>query len=162
MFEKLRDNDELPPEEKTVRRLTDEATILIIAASESPAKAFSLIHFHLLRNPPILQRVQDEIINLLPDHKTMPSLTQLEQAPYLSAVIKQGLRLHGGITARTQRVASNEDLHYQDWVIPRVHLQHSLRLRPPQPRYLPGSPGIQAQALAGKGSNGPVVWRATW
>lgn len=118
MFEKLWSSDELPPQEKTAKRLTDEATILIIAASESPAKTLALIHFHLMSNPQMLQRLRSELKALMPDSKTIPSLLQLEQAPYLSAVVKEGLRLHGGITARSSRVAPTEALQYKNRTIP--------------------------------------------
>lgn len=36
----------------------------------------------------------------------------------MTTVIKEGLRLHNGITARSQRVAPTEILHYRDWIIP--------------------------------------------
>jgi len=48
----------------------------------------------------------------------IPTLSQLENLPYLSAVVKEGLRMHGGVTARSSRVAPNEVLKYKQWSIP--------------------------------------------
>lgn len=42
---------------------------------------------------------------------------QLQELPYLSGVICEGLRLHGGVIWRSQRI-SREPLQYKDWVIP--------------------------------------------
>jgi cytochrome P450 len=41
----------LPPSEKTLVRLTDEAFVALIAGSESPAKIMALIAYHLMQNP---------------------------------------------------------------------------------------------------------------
>lgn len=48
----------------------------------------------------------------------IPSLNKLESLPYLTAIVKEGLRMHGGITARSSRVAPNEVLIYKQWRIP--------------------------------------------
>lgn len=118
IFEEIRNDPDLPPQEKTTDRLTDEATILVIAASETPAKTLSLLVFHLLRNPEILAKARQELSALSPPAGEMLSLPQLESLPYLSAIIKEGLRLHGGIVARSQRVAKYETLHCAGFDIP--------------------------------------------
>ena len=51
IVEDLRDNEKLPPSEKTLVRLTDEAFVALIAGSESPAKIMALIAYHLMQNP---------------------------------------------------------------------------------------------------------------
>jgi cytochrome P450 len=45
------------------------------------------------------------------------SCGQLQELPYLSAVINEGLRLHGGVIWRSQRIAP-EPLPFQKWIIP--------------------------------------------
>jgi cytochrome P450 len=98
--------------------LTDEATILVIAASESPAKTLALIHFYLMNNPLKLRKLRQELKDSMSNSHKIPSLSKLESLPYMSAVVKEGLRLHGGITARSSRVAPNEALQYKEWTIP--------------------------------------------
>lgn len=62
----------------------------------------------------MLSKVRSEL-RLLPD---TASLTELEQLPYLSAVIAEGNRLSFGLTKRTCRIAPDEALQYNGYVIP--------------------------------------------
>lgn len=112
------EDESLPAHEKTVERLTDEATILVIAASETPAKVLSLIIFYLLARPDMIQLIREELRTISAQDGGTPSLHQLEQLPHLSATVKEGLRLHGGIVTRSQRVSRNEALQYGDYIIP--------------------------------------------
>ena len=113
IFEELRDSPKLPSSEKSLRRLTDEGNVLLIAATETPAKVMALITYHLLANPPYLKRLKDDIQGIT-DH----TLATLESLPFLSACIKEGLRLHGGIVARSQRISPNMPMQYKQWTIP--------------------------------------------
>jgi len=108
----------VPDTEKTAIRLTDEATVLVVAGSETPAKTLALIHFYLMHHPLILSTLRQELKAAMGTSSDVPSLAKLENLPYLSAVIKEGLRLHGGITARSARIAPNETLHYKEWSVP--------------------------------------------
>ena len=113
----MRDNPNLPPQEKSLARLADECSILLIAGSETPAKALAIIYYHLMANPSKLLRLRAELKAAMRDFRQIPSQAILEKLPYLSAVIHEGLRLHGGIVARTQRLAPNP-LQYKQWTIP--------------------------------------------
>ena len=118
IFHSILSSPSLPAREKGLKRLTDEGAILLIAGSETPAKVLSLILFHLTSNPRTIQRLRTELDVAKASSADSLGLTQLEQLPYMTAVIKEGLRLHNGITARSQRVAPTETLHYGDWIIP--------------------------------------------
>lgn len=117
IIEELRDNRNLPPQEKSLTRLVDECSILLIAGSETPAKALALIYYHLMANPAKLMRLRTELKTVMPDSHQIPSQSTLEKLPYLSAIIHEGLRLHSGIVARTQRLAPTS-LQYKQWTIP--------------------------------------------
>jgi len=54
----------------------------------------------------------------MPSKESEVSVTRLEQLPFLSAVIAEGLRISIGVTARLPRIATDELLTYKDWVIP--------------------------------------------
>ena len=60
IFHTLRDSD-LPPNERTLDRLRDEAVIITGAGSETTAKAVTHISFYLLSNPEILLKLQAEL-----------------------------------------------------------------------------------------------------
>ena len=115
LIEELRDNQALPHQEKSLDRLTDECSILLIAGSESPAKVLAIVLYHLMANPPMLCRLRKELGTATCD-ETLPSQSRLEKQPYLTAVMYEGLRLHSGIVARSARIAPNQ-LRYKEWII---------------------------------------------
>ena len=84
-----------------------------LPGSESPARSLATIFYHLLSNFKILNKLRVEL-------ETVPntaSWSQLEQLPYLSAVIEEGNRLFWGVTARLARIAP-EPLKYGSYTIP--------------------------------------------
>jgi cytochrome P450 len=84
------------------------------AGTDSSANTLSAITFHLLSNPPILQKLREELEKAIPDKddRQFPSFNQVEQLPYLSAVAQEGLRLDPAVISRQQRVAPSEALVY--------------------------------------------------
>jgi cytochrome P450 len=117
IFQNLLDNPDLPKEEKTVQRLADEGEILIAAGNETTAKTLSYMTFYILNTPGVLEKLREELKTVMPTAKHMPTWTELEKLPYLTAVIMEGLRISLGMTTRLPRV-SHEPLRYKDWVIP--------------------------------------------
>ena len=89
VFNELMDST-LPPEELSISRLQDEAVSLIGAGIESTRWTLTLACYHILDNPSILKRLQQELHELIPDPAKAPSLSQLEQSPYLSACVEEG------------------------------------------------------------------------
>lgn len=128
MFHALRDGD-LPASEKTSDRIADEGTIFMGAASLSVAHTLTIISFFLLSEPNhnMINHLRKELQPLMPTADSIPTYTQLEQLPYLYAVINEGIRMGWGATTRLPRIAPDEDLMYTDrtqetekqWLIPR-------------------------------------------
>ncbi|KAL8685638.1 MAG: hypothetical protein Q9218_007635 [Villophora microphyllina] len=116
VFAKLLDSD-LPSQEKSLDRLGREGMVLIIAGSEATARTLSVVSYHLLANPEKLAKLQKQLQVTVPDPNILPSLAQLENAPYLYACIQEGLRLAHGIAGRLPRV-SRDPFVYQSWKIP--------------------------------------------
>lgn len=114
IFYELRDNPTLPPSEKSLSRLEQEGTLLVMAGTESTAKSIGITHYHLLANPHMLSRVRSELRSLPPN----ASFTDLEQLRYLSAAIAEGNRLSFGLTKRNCRLAPDEAIQYSDYIIP--------------------------------------------
>ncbi|RYO78240.1 hypothetical protein DL766_010005 [Monosporascus sp. MC13-8B] len=118
VFETLLSSD-LPPQEKTLDRLTDEAAALLGAGTETTAWALSVLTYHLLAKPKVLARLTQELREAVEDPQRLPPWTALEKLPYLGAVIYEGLRLSYGIASRTARTAPDEDLVYRGEWTPR-------------------------------------------
>ena len=89
VFNSLLTSD-LPPEELSVARLKDEAAGVVGAGIETTKTTLSLASFHILDNPEILRRLQEELTDAIPDVKTPPPLSTLEKLPYLTALIQEG------------------------------------------------------------------------
>jgi cytochrome P450 len=101
VYDSVLESPVLPSEEKSLLRLEQEGALLVLAGTESPSKSLLILFYHLLSNPSILRKLRDEI-NTLP---SSASWIQLEQLPYLSAVIEEANRLSFGVTARLARIA---------------------------------------------------------
>lgn len=109
----------LPPTEKTFNRIFEEIATVTGAAFETSASTIRLIMFHIFANKSILERSRAEITTAVtksPKSWPLP-LQTLEQLPYLTAVIMEGLRLSPALGTRTPRV-SDKDLFYGSWRIP--------------------------------------------
>ncbi|GJC90649.1 cytochrome P450 monooxygenase tri4 [Colletotrichum liriopes] len=112
VFAELFDSD-LPPEEKTTKRLTAEGVVVMIAGTETTSFTLTVITFYLLTKPEILKKLTQELRTVVKDPEHLPSWPTLEALPYFSAVISEGLRLAPGVASRTSRVATEEDLVYR-------------------------------------------------
>lgn len=118
IFHELLASPDLPEEDKRMTRLIDEGMTVIAAGSNTLSWFFKTIFFHILANPSVLARLKAELEDAIPNAMDIPTLLQLEQLPYLDAVIKEGFRLSFGVTHRLQRIAPNETLQYGDYSIP--------------------------------------------
>ncbi|KAI1335852.1 cytochrome P450 [Xylariaceae sp. FL0016] len=104
---------ELVSVEKDPRRLAEEAVAVISAGTETTSWALTVITYHLLTKPEILDRLRNELKQVVEDPAHLPPWTTFEDLPYLGAVIQEGLRLSYGVSARTAREPVNEDLVYR-------------------------------------------------
>ncbi|KAL9122679.1 MAG: hypothetical protein Q9187_000765 [Circinaria calcarea] len=117
-------NSDLPSPEKANARLRQEAQLLVLAGQDTTAYTLSSVTFELLNNPEMLGKLQAELVKALPESNTPLNSAQLEQLPYLTGIIQEGIRLHPGALVRQTRVATNEDLFFKDsetqneWIIP--------------------------------------------
>ncbi|KAI4248152.1 MAG: hypothetical protein L6R40_001241 [Gallowayella cf. fulva] len=134
IFHDLFTDDHLIPEEKTPERLAAEAHTL------------SVISYHIIANPGILHKLQDELATVLPSDGSKPKWSRLEQLPYLvgicelprviwfSPILSDKLtecyhprrlevdpvfKVSCGVSHRLQRISPDTDLTYQEWSIPK-------------------------------------------
>jgi cytochrome P450 len=114
-------HSDLPLEEKGVERLTDEADTIIAAGQETLSSTLTFITYHLLSNPVVLRTLKEELAEAIPDAEIVTPEATLSNLPYLTGVIKEGLRLGYGISGRLHRVPL-EPLTFSapdhEWVIP--------------------------------------------
>lgn len=110
IFDSMLDAD-VPPEEKSVLRLAEEAQTLVGAGSLTTARALETTLYYLLlpSSSHYLSRLRAELEAAIPDPTTTPTLTTLEKLSFLSAVIHEGLRLSTGVPHRLARVSPDTD-----------------------------------------------------
>lgn len=97
--------------------LTQESFDLITAATEIVANALAFGLYQLLSH----SRVHDRLRTELTEHfasSVSPSLLALESLPYLSAVVKEALRLSSPIPGRLPRVIPSEGAQIGDFFVP--------------------------------------------
>ena len=118
MFQELLDSD-LPAEEKSVARLTDEGIGLLGAGTATTSLVMGATFYHILANPHVLQTIEEELQEIQHDGLSAQALlARLEQMPYLNASIKEGLRLSNIASHRNMRIAVDRSLKFQNWIIP--------------------------------------------
>ncbi|KAI1380485.1 cytochrome P450 [Hypoxylon crocopeplum] len=118
---------QMDPRQREQLHLGDEAATLLGAGTETTSWTLAVITYHLLNQPELLARLSQELHQAVDDPQHLPSWNVLERVPYLQAVIKEGLRLSYGTSARSSRVPTQESLLYRgewegkqvEYVIPR-------------------------------------------
>lgn len=74
---------ELPDDEKTVARLTDEGFVVVAAGGETTARVLSALMFFLLSSPEWLVKVHDELDSVMYDPQILTTWQKLEGLPCL-------------------------------------------------------------------------------
>lgn len=87
--------------------LFDEAQALMFAGADTAANVLMLSTYYLLKQPDTYRSLKEELRRAWPDLKSPPPLRDLEQLPYLDAVIKEGLRLSSGVISGLLRIVPN-------------------------------------------------------
>ncbi|KAK7937318.1 cytochrome P450 [Apiospora aurea] len=113
----------LPEPELRHRRVAEEVASITGAGFESTAAVMRVTLFHIYSSPAILGRLRRELRSSGYGSKgAYPAdldWTKLQQLPYLTGVLHEGLRLSPGLASRMARVAPDRDLFYGDrWRIP--------------------------------------------
>ncbi|KAG8531301.1 uncharacterized protein KY384_002929 [Bacidia gigantensis] len=117
VFETLLDSD-LPPYDKSVSRLVEDAQTLVGAGSITTSLILALTTYYVITDEEILDKCMDELTQAIPDTDHALPLVELEKLPYLSAIILEALRICYGVSHRLQRVCPNEVISYNDYVLP--------------------------------------------
>ncbi|KAG8163184.1 hypothetical protein KVR01_007662 [Diaporthe batatas] len=113
----------LPDEDLAGKRLLAEAQLIVFAGEGTTAYTLNAATYELLAHPEVLQELQKELSEAIPDANKVPSFSQVETLPFLSAVIQETVRLHPGVMARQARISPDVPVTYKtksgwDYIIP--------------------------------------------
>jgi cytochrome P450 len=115
-------SDAIPESDKTVDRITQEARTLVGAGTETTGASLDTIVYHVLANPRVYQRLKAELTESAQRHSDMVEplvkYEVLQQLPYLTGVINEGLRLSNSVSGRLARVSPRDTYTYKSYVLP--------------------------------------------
>ncbi|KAI9663816.1 MAG: hypothetical protein M1821_007306 [Bathelium mastoideum] len=122
----LLDSAKLPSDERTVDRVAQDAQMLLMAGTLTMASALERLTFWMIDNPGVLQKLKEELRDVMPSISDVSKtpLATLENLPYLTAVIKEAIRLNYGISTPNFRSNPETPLVFEDknkgksWLIP--------------------------------------------
>ncbi|RAH79186.1 putative cytochrome P450 [Aspergillus japonicus CBS 114.51] len=139
-------SSDMPEAERETERLAREALQLFGAGTATLVRAFSMIFYHVLSNPPMRARLRDELKGIMAEYPAKrPTWQELERLPYLHGIVREGLRLSYGVMRHLARVSPDQPLQFREWTIPAgtpvgmsSHSLHSDPATFPEPaRFLP-------------------------
>ncbi|KAF4631314.1 hypothetical protein G7Y89_g6813 [Cudoniella acicularis] len=107
----------LPLAERSLQRMAQEGFTAILAGSETTARILTSATYYVLANPHVLIRLKIELDNAIQDRSKIPSFQILRKLPWLTAVIKEALRISALLTSRLPLLAPNI-LQFAEWTIP--------------------------------------------
>ncbi|KAG7291092.1 hypothetical protein NEMBOFW57_001102 [Staphylotrichum longicolle] len=73
--------------------LISEAIVMLVAGTDTTASALALSLNHLLQQPEVYRKLQDEVRTVMPTVDSRPAVEELDALPFLDACIKEGLRI---------------------------------------------------------------------
>ena len=118
IFYDVLSNPDCRPEEKETDHLQDQAQEIIGAGTVTTGHILARVTFHLLCDPSICSKLEAELGEIMAQTNGKPKWSQLEQLPYLTAVITEGLRIGYGVSHRLQRLFPDTVLEYNGYAIP--------------------------------------------
>lgn len=137
IFHQIVESD-LPPKEKTPRRLFGESVVFMGAGTETTARTLSVTAFYILHTPGVLPKLLEELNRVMPTINSPVAATDIESLPWLvcllqsrsgdlqtlltpsqTGCIHEGLRLAHGVPGRAPRIQPEHELRYKEWIIPR-------------------------------------------
>ncbi|KAF4620123.1 hypothetical protein G7Y89_g14699 [Cudoniella acicularis] len=106
----------LPPSDKSFERVSGDLATVTSAGFETTSSALRLIFYHVFSKPEILQRLRAELATVRSSDGF--EWRTLEQLPYLTSILMEGLRMSPGVVSRLARIAPDRDIIYKEGSIP--------------------------------------------
>ncbi|UPK95576.1 hypothetical protein LCI18_006511 [Fusarium solani-melongenae] len=89
------------------KALVGEAVDLLVAGSDTSATSMAVAVLEIISHPSIEKRLVEELDAAIPDKDNLPSIKSLENIPYLTACVKEGIRFAAAVPGRLPRVVPN-------------------------------------------------------
>ncbi|TGO41072.1 hypothetical protein BHYA_0027g00500 [Botrytis hyacinthi] len=113
----------LPESEKKFSNMSQEATNIIGAGTDTTAHTLMILMYYLASDAVRCEKLREELRSVGLERRENGELKKVElgmveRLIYLNACALEGLRLSYGVSSRLARIAPNENLRYGKWEIP--------------------------------------------
>lgn len=103
----------------SAKSLQEEAVNLVAAGSDTVGNAATVGTFYILRDAEVKARLRAELEDAWPDLDLDLGYEALERLPYLTAVIKESLRLSHGVVYPAPRIVGTQEAVIAGHVVPK-------------------------------------------
>ena len=111
-------DSKLPDVEKSPGHLAAEAQTSIGAGVITTTMALTAATYHILADPSVFDTLMTELLKAISDPSNSLDLKELEQIPYLVAVMYETLRIFQGVSHRLQRIFPDRPFQFKEWCVP--------------------------------------------
>ncbi|KAI0186078.1 cytochrome P450 [Xylaria flabelliformis] len=119
LFRNILSSKGLPDADKSPELMAQQAFEVVVAGIETTGRSLAAATYYVLSKPePVLLRLREELENAAAGPNSRIPLKLLENLPWLTAIIKEALRVGGASTARMPRISPHSPLLYKNWIIP--------------------------------------------
>ena len=98
--------------------LYEEGQALMFGGADTVGNTLMVGTHNLLQRPAVLQTLRQELLTAWPTLSKEPRLRELENLPYLNAVIKESLRMSSGVVSGLLRVVPSMGATVNDVTVP--------------------------------------------
>ncbi|KAJ5605341.1 cytochrome P450 [Penicillium lagena] len=118
MFKNMMSAAEKKSRELTKEHLISEAIVMFVAGTDTTAAALAITLHHLLQQPDIYRRLQDEVRTVMPTLDSRPTVPELDALPFLNACVKEGLRISCPSRTRLPRTVPTNGWSFGGYYLP--------------------------------------------
>ncbi|KAJ5909662.1 hypothetical protein N7504_004305 [Penicillium tannophilum] len=104
--------------ELTKEHLISEAIVMFVAGTDTTAAALAVTLHHLLQQPDIYRKLQDEVRTVIPTLDSRPTVPELDALPFLNACVKEGLRISCPSRTRLPRTVPANGWSFRGYHLP--------------------------------------------
>jgi len=101
-----------------VESLKDEGVSIMAAAADTTGNGMTVAAYNVLQNPAIYEKLKSELGEAFPHPSAPLDFQTLERLPYLTGVVKEGLRLSFGVVSRLGRVVPKGGVTFNGYHLP--------------------------------------------
>ncbi|CCM00466.1 uncharacterized protein FIBRA_02499 [Fibroporia radiculosa] len=89
------------------RDIISEGMGHLVAGVDTSSTTLSYLFWEISRRPDIMQRLQAELDEAMPDRRVIPDFGILSKLPYLNAFMREGFRIYGAAPSLLERVVTS-------------------------------------------------------